>query len=394
MKAIVLGALLLPTLNAQSATSTDAATADDGLAPLLIPGENAPTEAQISEAAANVGGEGVPFFEGTDPSDPSENQFGSNDVIIEPSTTPAEDFGAGAIPGPCVSFNGTGFTWPTADGDASPDDSVAEADRDAEEDFDLSIFGPDDSYDDPSADEADEAGIGAPPSDVDVDDTDVPSGLPTLLGFNFTSSNSTPVLQGVGTPVPLPSPISVDLSGSDEDEPTFEDEPVPESTPTYDEDDDEDSEPSDVPSEIPAGIFPPSLSTAPTGTPSVGGQSGVQAVDYYPEDGEGDSGYYGSESGGRGDYGAPPGDGEDYGPEPGEEEEECPRWCRDSDGWTKPPLCLRCRLQGAGLEREGLYEAVQSAGSAIRVCWSGDCVRPAVQRSDVYGGFGEAVVCV
>jgi hypothetical protein len=171
----------------------------------LHSGPDAPAETEVVGSAAGPGAEAVPF------PDDSDVQFGSNDVIIEPSPTPESDsskidaFGAGETPGLGVSFDGNGFAWPTADTDAraSSDDSGAEADPNAEADI-----------------SADDAGIGAPEV-YEPSDADDPPVTPSLDGFNFTSSNSTSEQLGVVTSVPLPSPISVEFP-DDAEEPEEE----------------------------------------------------------------------------------------------------------------------------------------------------------------------------
>jgi hypothetical protein len=143
MKAFVIGALLLQTLHAQ--VSDDFAATPDVisdefasamLAPLIIPGPDAPSEAELSsEAAFGAGADATPdaapsptadgFDSETTPfADTDPLPIGTVAVII--NQTSSEDpnafqarpvsagFGSGATPDAGVSFNGTGWNWPQA----------------------------------------------------------------------------------------------------------------------------------------------------------------------------------------------------------------------------------------------------------------------------------------
>jgi hypothetical protein len=150
MKAFVIGALLVQTLHAEVSddfAATPDVTTDEfaaTLAPLIIPGPDAPSEAEISsEAAFGAGADATPdaapsptadaFDSETTPfADAESLPIGTADVIIDQTSSEDPDafqatpvsaeFGSGATPDAGVSFNGTGWTWPQAQVNASSED--------------------------------------------------------------------------------------------------------------------------------------------------------------------------------------------------------------------------------------------------------------------------------
>jgi hypothetical protein len=150
MKAFVIGALLVQTLHAQVSddfAATPDVTTDEfaaTLAPLIIPGPDVLSEAELSsEAAFGTGADAIPdaafsptadaFDSETTPfADTDSLPIGTADVIIDQTSSEDPDasqatpvsaeFGSGATPDAGVSFNGTGWTWPQAQVNASSED--------------------------------------------------------------------------------------------------------------------------------------------------------------------------------------------------------------------------------------------------------------------------------
>ncbi|KAF1848045.1 uncharacterized protein K460DRAFT_67370 [Cucurbitaria berberidis CBS 394.84] len=132
MKAFVLGALLLRTLNAQVTDDADASASvaassdfDASAAPLLTPGPSAPSEAELSssEAAASAA-------EATSAPDTTTLPVGTADVILDSSTDSssalpptativvafgsASESSASETSDAAVIFDSSGFTFPTS----------------------------------------------------------------------------------------------------------------------------------------------------------------------------------------------------------------------------------------------------------------------------------------